>query len=135
MAKARISATRAALGVAIALVLGMAGCAAMRLEAAHRKENVLAAAGFKMKPADTPEKLAQLEAMPQLKMIARNRPSGQLVYTYADAKGCKCLYTGDAQQYADYRRLALQQQMAESEVEAAQANEAAAMDWGWWGPW
>lgn len=135
MSKARISATRGGIALAIALAVGSTACTAMRLEAAHRKENILAAAGFQMKPADTPDKLAQLQAMPQLKMIARNSPKGQLVYTYADAQGCKCLYTGNAQQYADYRRLALQQQMAESEVEAAQANEAAAMDWGWWGPW
>jgi hypothetical protein len=120
-----------------ALGLGLAsfGCTAMRLDAAHHKENLLAAAGFRMKPGDTPEKLAQLQAMPQLKMISRTNPQGQLVYTYADSQGCKCLYTGGAAQYAEYRRLALEREMAEAQVESAEANEAAAMDWGWWGPW
>ncbi len=120
---------------AVALAIALAGCAAMREEAAHRKENLLAAAGFRMKPADTPEKLARAEAMPQLKMVARSGPGGQVGYTYADVKGCKCVYAGNAANYAEYRRLALQQQAAEAQVEAAEANEAAAMDWGWWGPW
>jgi len=121
--------------VALAIGVAIAGCAAMREEAAHKKENLLAAAGFKMKPADTPEKLARVQAMPQLKMVARSGPQGQVGYTYADAQGCKCLYTGNAEQYAEYRRLALRQDAAEAQVEAAEANEAAAMDWGWWGPW
>ena len=73
--------------------------------------------------------------MPQLKMVARTGPQGQLRYTYADAEGCRCLCTGGAEEYSKYRQLALQENIAESQMEAAQANEAAAMDWGWWGPW
>jgi hypothetical protein len=119
----------------VAFALAVAGCAAMREDAAHKKENLLAAAGFKMKLADTPEKLARAEAMPQLKMVARSGPLGQLGYTYADVKGCQCVYTGDAKNYAEYKRLALQRDAAEAQLEAAEANEAAAMDWGWWGPW
>jgi hypothetical protein len=124
-----------AVAAGLAAAIGLGGCAAMRQEAAHRKENLLVASGFAMKAADTPEKLAQLQAMPQLRMVARPAPNGGVVYTYADAQGCKCLYTGNAAQYQEYRRLALQQQIAEAQVEAAEANEAAAMDWGWWGPW
>ncbi|HZR79677.1 MAG TPA: hypothetical protein VFD92_01160 [Candidatus Binatia bacterium] len=123
------------LAPAVAFTLSAAGCAAMRQEEVHRKENLLAAAGFRMKPADTPEKLAQLQAMPQTRMVARPAPQGGVVYTYADAQGCKCLYTGKAEEYQRYRQLAMQQQVAEAQVEAAEANEAAAMDWGWWGPW
>jgi len=120
---------------AAAFAIALSACAAMREDAAHKKENLLSAAGFKMKLADTPEKLARVQAMPQLKMVTRSGPVGQLGYTYADAKGCKCVYTGDSANYTEYKRLALQRDEAEAQVEAAEANEAASMDWGWWGPW
>ena len=126
---------RRTLTTLLTLSLLAAGCAAMREERIHQKENLLAAAGFKMKLADTPQALAQLQAMPQNRMIARSAPDGSLVYTYADLQGCKCLYKGHAPEYQQYRQLALAKQFAQDQVEAAEANEAASMDWGWWGPW
>ena len=75
----------------LALSVLAAGCAAMRQEEIHQKENLLTAAGFKMKLADNPQALAQLQTMPQNRMIARTAPDGSLVYTYADLKGCNCM--------------------------------------------
>lgn len=124
-----------ALATVLALGLLLGGCAAMQREAAHRKENLLAAAGFRVKPADTPEKLANLQAMQPLKMIAHPAKDGTLTYTYADPEGCKCLWVGGTAQYAEYRRLAMQQQVAQAQADAAMANEEMAMDWGMWGPW
>ena len=45
--------------IAVIAVLGivLAGCAAMEKSEATDTEQLLASAGFKMKPADTPEKL------------------------------------------------------------------------------
>lgn len=126
---------RRTLTTLLTLSLLAAGCAAMREERIHQKENLLAAAGFKMKLADTPQALAQLQAMPQNRMIARSAPDGSLVYTYADLQGCKCLYKGHAPEYEQYKQLAIARQLAQDQVEAAEANEAASMDWGWWGPW
>ena len=47
--------------VAVVLIVVLAGCAAMRQERARDKENMLAAAGFQMKPADTPKRVAHLQ--------------------------------------------------------------------------
>jgi len=115
----------------------VAGCSAIRKDEAQSAENLLVAAGFKAKPADTPEKLAQLKALPALKMQVRSK-NGQLGYSYADPYNCKCLYVGGPQQYAEYKRLAIKQQIAMDHVEAAEAEEDASLDWGMWGgfgPW
>ena len=45
------------------------------------------------------------------------------------------MYKGHAPEYEQYKQLALAKQLSQAQVEAAEANEAASMDWGWWGPW
>lgn len=111
----------------------IAGCAYVRKEEAKDAESTLAAAGFRMKPADTPEKLAKLQAMPARKIVTRTK-DGQVVYLYADPDYCKCLYAGTQPQYDRYRQLALEKQIAQEQIDAAEMNEDAAMDWGMWGP-
>ena len=54
---------------------------------------------------------------------------------YADPYSCNCLYVGDQQAYAEYKRLALQRQIADERLEAAEAEDSAAIDWSLWGPW
>lgn len=125
-------------GVAAIALVGLAsGCAAIRSDEARQDENLLVAAGFKAKPADTPAKLAQLKALPALKMEVRSK-DGQTGYSYADPYNCKCLYVGGPQQYQEYRKLAVKQQIAMDQMEAAESEEDAALDWGMWGgfgPW
>ena len=53
---------------------------------------------------------------------------------YADPYSCNCLYVGDQQAYAEYKRLALQKQIADERFEAAEAEESAAIDGGLWEP-
>ena len=60
--------TRAGIAALALASLTAAGCSAIRKDEAQSKENLLAAAGFQPRPADTPEKLAQLKALPPLKM-------------------------------------------------------------------
>jgi hypothetical protein len=122
---------------AVALVGLASGCAAIRKDEAQQDENLLVAAGFKAKPADTPAKLAQLKALPPLKMEMRSK-DGQTGYSYADPYNCKCLYVGGPSQYQEYRKLAVKQQIAMDQMEAADAEEDASLDWGMWGgfgPW
>jgi hypothetical protein len=57
-----------------------------------------------------------------------------VIYFYADPDFCKCLYAGSQQDYSRYRQLAIQQQIAQEQMDAAEMNEDAAMDWGMWGP-
>jgi hypothetical protein len=113
------------------LALVFASCTAMRRWEAADTDDLLVAAGFAAKSADTPEAMAKLKAMTPLKIIRRVK-DGEMVYTYADPYDCQCLLVGNAQQYQEYRRLAVQKQIADEQLQAAEAEEAAAMDVGWW---
>jgi hypothetical protein len=109
------------------LVIALAGCAAIKKSEATDTEQLLAAAGFKMKPADTPEKLAHLKSLTQMKVVPHDR-DGKMYWVYADADYCKCLYVGDEEAYQRYENLLVKKNIAEM-------NEDAAMNWGLWGPW
>ena len=121
--------------VVVVLIVVLAGCAAMRQERARDKENMLAAAGFQMKPADTPNRVAHLQTLTPLKLLPYTRSDGKLLYVYADPKGCNCLYVGDETAYQRYRALAEQRKIAQEQMVTAQMNADAAMDWGLWGPY
>ncbi|MFN8643177.1 MAG: hypothetical protein U0802_16530 [Candidatus Binatia bacterium] len=118
--------------VAVAASL-LAACTYFKRQDADQVESTLAAAGFKMKLADTAEKQAKLQALP-LRQIVPQSKDGETVYVYADPDFCKCLYAGRQENYDLYQRLALQRQIAQERVAAAEMNEDAAMDWGLWGP-
>ena len=121
-----------AIGLMIALTL--IGCATIQKGETLDKEQVLAAAGFTMKPADTPEKLATLQGLPQHQLMTGVK-DGKMIYLYADATACKCLYLGNEKAYQRYQRFALEKQIAREELYTAQANADMDMDWGMWGPW
>jgi hypothetical protein len=116
----------------VAVALTLAGCAAMQEEKANKTEQALAAAGFQMKLADTPAKLAHLQTLTQDKLVPHQQ-DGEMRYVYADATDCKCLYAGDAADYQAYQKLAVQERVAEDQQMAAEMNENAEMDWGMWG--
>lgn len=116
-----------------AAALCMAGCSYFEKQDADQIESTLAAAGFRMKPADTPEKLAKLQTLPKRTIFTQVK-EGEVVYLYADPDFCKCLYVGRAPAYERYQQLAITQQLAQERVEAAEMDENAAMNWGMWGP-
>lgn len=118
----------------VALGLSVTGCAAIRAHQAVETERVLAAAGFQVKPADTPEKLAHLQMLTPRKVVRYMR-DGQPQYVYADPETCKCLYVGDEQRYQKYQELSLQKQIADEQMSAAQSNLDASMHWRDWEPW
>ena len=115
--------------VTTAFGLVLACCAAQTVN----EENLLAAAGFRIKPANTPARDASLRALPphQLILVTRN---DRTVWLYADPTGCHCLYVGNPEQYQRYSQLKANQQIAETRLQAAQLEQ---MNWGWgvWGPW
>jgi hypothetical protein len=113
--------------LALIIALPLAGCAAIQRSEAKDTEQLLAAAGFQAKPADTPEKLADLRTMPLRELVSRSK-DGNFVYTYADPDYCQCLYVGGPKEYSAYQRLAVEKKIAEAQREAA-------MDWEMWGPW
>jgi hypothetical protein len=109
------------------VVLALASCQALENEEAQDTEQMLAAAGFHMKAASTPEQLANLEAMTQRKIVIHEQ-DGEPRYVYADAEDCKCVYVGSEKNYDEYQRLSLRQEIAEENLDAS-------MDWGMWGAW
>ncbi|HEX9665768.1 MAG TPA: hypothetical protein VGA95_04330 [Thermodesulfobacteriota bacterium] len=119
------------------MILMHLSCAGIRTSEAQQVDSLLAAAGFKMLPADTPEKEEMLNSLPPLNLQYRVK-DGNPLYFYADPYNCKCVYTGDQAAYDRYEKLA--QEAAEQQ--AAFINEEAAMEmnswdwlggpWGWW---
>ncbi len=120
--------------VGLSLAIGLAGCAAIERHEADQTEQLLAAAGFEMRPADTPAKLADLERLQQHKLVQHDR-DGEVTYVYADAADCKCLYSGDQKNYDEFQKLQVKQDVADQEMMAAEMNQQAAMNWEMWGPW
>lgn len=97
----------------------LAGCAAIDKQDTEDTEQLLSAAGFNIKPANTPDKLASLQVMKQHKVVRRELNNGQLRFLYADATVCRCLYVGDEQAYQQYQKLAVQQENALMDQQAA----------------
>jgi hypothetical protein len=126
----RVSRGRTVLSVTLAAATMLTGCATIRGSEARSTEQVLAAAGFVMRPANTAERQQRLAARPPYRLESHTQ-DGKLVYTYADPDGCKCLYVGGPKEYSEYQRLRLQRQIA---VDEAWGAHVADMDWDLWGP-
>lgn len=123
--------------LATVLVLALAGCAVVKdvqKNEAADKEQLLAAAGFKVKLADTPKKMAHLQTLPQRKMFTKER-KGKVYYLYADALNCKCLYVGNQAAYQRFQELQVERQIAAQQRMAAEMNYEAQFDWDMYGPW
>ena len=120
--------------ILLGLIITFGACAAMKNQEAMQVERTLAAAGFQMKFADTPEKMDHLQTMQQRTLFPTQR-DGKPYYIYADATNCKCLYVGTEKAYQRYQKLAIEQQIAEEQRNAAEMNQMSAMNWGMWGPW
>lgn len=82
-----------------AALLVLAGCATIRRYEATATEQLLAVAGFQRQAADSPERLAALDTMPPLKLVARQE-DGNVVYTFSDPQNCHCLYVGGPKEYS-----------------------------------
>jgi len=93
-------------------------------------EQLLAAAGFEMKIADTPEKLANLSTLTPRRTLIPQKRDNQLYYVYADPDLCKCLYVGTSTQYEQ----ALQKSYA-SDQSIAVGQQVNALAWELWAPW
>ena len=102
--------------MAIGLVLGLAACATTT-----GTESLLAQAGFRQLPADSPQKVAHLQTLPERRLVARTY-QGKKYYVFSDPNGCKCLYIGNPAQYQAYRGL-LQQRQAFLEGGVEEARE------------
>ena len=116
---------------ASAACLAVSACATPQQRAADQ-ENLLAAAGFTVRPANTPERIASLRSLPPNKVVQRVRGSS-VRYVYADPLVCACLYVGDQAAYGRYRQEVFQRRLADEQAMTAQMNQTA-WDDGPWGP-
>ncbi len=114
------------------LLAVMAGCASYE---AQNKESLLIAAGFKSRTPSTDKQKAMFNRMTPYKLERRIR-NGKVLYAYA-YKDKNIAYIGGEDEYQRYKQLALQQSIAQDQLEAAQINEEASMysGWGPWNPW
>ena len=106
----------------------------MQRSEAIKTERVLAAVGFQMKMADTPEKLAIVHGMTQRKLQPHDE-DGEVFFVYADALECNCVSGGTEAAHQRYPQRALEQKLADQARETAEMNENAAMEWNTWGTW
>ena len=120
----------------IGLALGMGTLAACQTQQqiVTEHEDNLAAAGFIVKPANTPERQAMLNRLPPHKFV--QRVSGDTVhYVYADPLVCGCLYVGTQQAYNQYKSHQQQKNLADEQLMTAQSYSDPAWSWNAWGPW
>lgn len=113
----------------VAVTAVVSGCASME---AHQKESLLSAAGFRTRVPETDQQKAIVASMKPYK-VQRRTVKGQVLYAYYDPKQ-NLVYVGTQAQYDAYKKLAVQEDMAE-ENELAAVETDQAMDWGGWGPW
>ncbi|MFT8948444.1 MAG: hypothetical protein ABF876_18350 [Acetobacter aceti] len=100
-------------------VLAVSACMSARQEVAQ-KEDHLAAAGFILKPANTPARAAMLTRLPPHRFLRRDK-GDMVTYVYADPNVCDCLYVGSQQAYATYRAAQQAQYMADENRMPAEA--------------
>ncbi|HQR53939.1 MAG TPA: hypothetical protein PLZ79_11765 [Burkholderiales bacterium] len=111
-----------------------AGCAAIEKTNTAEEEHMLAASGFQMKLADTPERMKKVAAMPQRKFTKVPYKDGTVRWIWADAQYCKCIYAGTEAAYGRYWKMAMNQAIATDEAQAAMATDLYG-DSGVWGAW
>ncbi len=112
-----------------ALALGVAGCVSPQQQAAQ-KEDLLAAAGFQVRPADSPHRIEAMKRLPPNKFLTKV-VNGNPVYLYADPLDCNCVYFGTQQNWDAYKQEMFAKQLAD------EAQMTAIMTQGDWDgdPW
>jgi hypothetical protein len=109
------------------------GCITTR-QAVTQSEDNLAAAGFVIRPANTPERQAMLNRLPPHSFV--KRVHGDTVhYVYADPLVRDCLYVGTQEAYSQYKRYLQQTNLEDEQETTAQMYSDPAWSWGAWGPW
>ena len=115
-----------------AIAIALAGCTAIQKQQAAQTQQLLAAAGFEMQKADTPERLATLRSVvPQRKVFSVAAADGPR-FVYVDADYCQCAYAGDQGAHERYQRMASKQRLAAERDLAAQMGDDAAMTLSPW---
>ena len=130
MTGTRLRMPRRAAAMLIA-TFGLAACATQQ-QLVSSKEDALAAAGFIVRPANTPERQNMLNRLPPHHFVQRVR-GDDVVYVYADPLVCDCLYVGSQQAFGRYKRQMQEQRLADEQEMTAEDYSDPAWSWGAWG--
>jgi hypothetical protein len=117
------------LGAIALLGLGV-GCSSMQTQS---KENLLIAAGFQAIVPKTAAQQQKLQTLPPGKVTLVQK-GGKTYYVFPDAAHNQA-YVGGPTQYQAYQQLRLVNKLENENLEAAELNQDATMDWGAWGGW
>ena len=102
----------------------LAGCAGM---GSSNTESLLIAAGFRARTPQTPKQQQIYAALPPYQ-VQRATVNRKVFYVYKDEKS-GVAYVGREQEYQRYQQLAIQQQIAQNQIAAAEMEQQAALDW------
>ncbi|MDP9065821.1 MAG: hypothetical protein M3O06_08165, partial [Pseudomonadota bacterium] len=130
----RTRAAAAALSALALSAIGLLSACQTTQQAVTKSEDNLAAAGFVVRPANTPERQAMLAKLPPHKFVQR-ATGDEVQFIYADPLVCNCLYVGTQQAFNQYKRDRQQHQLADEQQMTAERYSDAAWNWGAWGPW
>ena len=114
-------------------IAGLLSACATPVERANEKNDLLAAAGFRIVPVTTDEQRLELQTLPPNRVVQKTQKD-RIIFLYADPYACGCLYVGDQSAWDNYRREQLQQNFLTQERMNAEMNENAAWNWSMWGP-
>jgi hypothetical protein len=113
---------------ALALLTIAVGCASTDTS----KPDLLSAAGFKLVPADTPQKQQLLATLEPDKLTLITWKGKQF---YVEPAGNNQAYVGTPTEYQAYQQIRLAKQMSNDNLMAAQMNQQSMYGWGAaWGP-
>ena len=116
-------------GIALATALLVSACQSTQ-QAVQSKEDLLAAAGFTVNPANTPARLTAMRKLPPHKFVQQTH-GGNSVWVYADPTICQCVYFGDQAAWSNYRAMVFAKQLANEQQMTAIMNQNA-FDFGPW---
>jgi hypothetical protein len=118
--------------IVAALAAALFGCTSLKnsietppptpQQQAEQIEPMLSAAGFRMLPADTPERQQQMQSLVPMQVNYYIGKTGTLHYYMADPDYCKCMYVGTEQNYQQYEKLKLNEQYESKEGEISRQN-------------
>jgi hypothetical protein len=111
-------------GLYVVLFLGFiaGGCAESHSERAQRLEPMLAQAGFRMVPANTPAREQKLSDLTPLR-INHMPQNGKRSYWFADPYVCHCLYVGNEENFEQFKQLKQQTNQQEQAQEVTDMAE------------
>jgi hypothetical protein len=117
----------------VLFVASLSACESVQ-ERVSKQEDTLSAAGFIVKPANTPAREAMLVELPADRFV--RRVNGDTIhYVYADPVVCGCLYVGTQDAYNKFKADELARNLVDEQLLTAQTYSDASWDWGAWGPW